>query len=74
MGEDTHWAHASIGCAFDMAGGHCPRVILDIFSEEHHQFCPALEGVKDPCRSRSRRAGESTRGESEVQGDMRRVK
>jgi hypothetical protein len=32
-----------------------------------------LEGVKNPCRGGSRRAGEGTRGESEVEGAMRDV-
>ena len=68
MGEDAHWAHASIGYKSDVAGGCCPRVILDLLGEEHHQFCSALEGVKNPRRCRSRRAGESTGGEPEVQG------
>jgi hypothetical protein len=73
MGEDTHWTHTPTAYTSDVAGSCRPRVVLDISNEEHHQLCSALEGVEDPCRSRPRRAGKGTRGESEVQSDMRYV-
>ena len=71
MGQDTHWTWTSAVIASDVARSYCHGVILGIFVEEHHQLCPALEGVKNPCRGRSRRAGEGTRGEPEVKGAMR---
>jgi len=71
MGEDAHRAHTPLTVAPDVAGGCGAHIILDILGEKHYQLCPALEGVKDPCWGRPRRAGKSTGGESEVQGDLR---
>ena len=73
MGQDTHWTCTSVVITSDVARSCCSRVILGVFVEEHHQLCPALEGVKNPCRGGPRRAGEGTRGESEVEGAMRDV-
>ena len=71
MGQDTRWTHTSAVITSDVAGSRCPRIILGIPVEKHHQLCPALESVKNPCWGGSRRAGEGTRGESEVEGAMR---
>ena len=47
MGENTHWVHEPAVGAFDMAGGRCLRVVLDIPCEEYHQLCSAVEGFED---------------------------
>ena len=70
MGKDTHWTFPPISFTSDLAGAHCCRVILGILGEEHHQLCPALESIKNPCGGGSRRAGEGTRDDSEVEGEI----
>jgi hypothetical protein len=71
MGQDTHWTFAPVVFTFDVAGICCPCLILGILGEEHHQLCPALESVKNPCWGRSGRAGKGTRVESAIEGEMR---
>ena len=73
MGQDTHWTCKSVVITSDVARSYCSRIILGIPVKKHHQLCPALEGVKNPCRGGSRRAGKGTRGEPEVEGAMRDV-
>ena len=73
MGQDAHWTYTSVVITSDVARSYCSRIILGIPVEKHHQLCPALEGVKNPCWGGSRRAGEGTRVESEVKGAMRDV-
>ena len=71
MGQDTHRTFAPDVYKFDVAGSRSPWLILGIFGEEHHKLCPALESVKNPCWRGSGGAGEGTRVESAVEGEMR---